>query len=109
MKRNIIVGLLLVSMSVCQGQEWFSSFDVAKRLARVQNKMLFVMWEDSFQDTLPLFTVADNGKALVIDLSKDTSLDSIIWEYFVPVKLPNLNMSILVKQQNIEGTVISTS
>lgn len=87
MKRTILLIVFSLIVSVCNGQEWFTSFDVAKRLAIVQNKMLFVLWEESFQNTVPLLIESDNGKVSVIDLSKDNRLDPIIWEYFVPVRI----------------------
>ena len=72
---------------ICIGQEWFTSFDVAKRMAIVQNKMLFVVWEDSFASGVPVYVRANDGKVSVIDLANDTSLDSIIRNYFIPVRI----------------------
>lgn len=72
---------------ICIGQEWFTSFDVAKRMAIVQNKMLFVVWEDSFASGVPVYVRSDGGKVSVIDLANDTSLDSLIRNYFVPVRI----------------------
>ncbi len=105
MKRSLLLGLFLLSINLSQGQEWFTSFDVAKRMARVQNKMLFVLWEDSFSDTLPLFTVTDNGKVNVVDLSRNTSLDSLIWDYFIPVKLPESEFEKFNKEAKNRGLI----
>jgi hypothetical protein len=90
-------------VSVCSGQEWFTSFDVAKRLARVQNKMLFVLWEESFDYSIPLVINSDSGEVAVIDLSRNTSLDSIIWQYFVPVKLSELEYKSFIKAADGRG------
>lgn len=87
MKRTILLVIISLIVSVCKGQEWFTNFDIAKRLALVQNKMLFVIWEDSFDDTILFLANSDSKDISFIQLSKDTSLDSIIRVYFVPVKL----------------------
>jgi len=72
-------------------QEWFTNIDVAGRLALVQNKMLFVVWEESFNGSIPVLVNSDAGDTVVIDLANDTSLDSIIKAYFIPVRLPEAN------------------
>ena len=97
MKRILLPLLFSLTASLCFGQEWFTSFDVAKRLALVQDKMLFAVWEDSFKYPVPLFTVAENGKVAVIDIAKDTSLDAVIWEYFIPVRLPEFEYENFIK------------
>ncbi len=91
MKRIILLSIFTLITSLCNGQEWFTSFDVAKRLAIVQNKMLFVLWEESFNVSIPVMITTENGQKAVIDLSLNNSLDPIIWEYYVPVKLSELN------------------
>lgn len=84
----LIVIAVICSVNFCQSQEWFTSFDVAKRLAIVQNKMLFVLWEESLDYPYPLLIKNENGQTELIDLSKNEAIDSLIWEYFVPVLLP---------------------
>lgn len=103
MKRTILLAMFSLFVSVCSGQEWFTSFDVAKRLARVQNKMLFVLWEESFDYSIPLVINSDSGEVAVIDLSRNTSLDSIIWQYFVPVKLSELEYKSFIKAADGRG------
>lgn len=88
MKKTILIALFTLVVGVCNAQEWFTSFDVAKRLALVQNKMLFVVWEESLIDTYPLLFKAENGNLMVVDLSVNDGLDPLIWEHFVPVLLP---------------------
>ncbi|MGJ8594177.1 MAG: hypothetical protein ACSHXF_16630 [Aquaticitalea sp.] len=88
MKRFLFPILFSLFVTAGNAQEWFTSFDVAKRLARVQDKMLFVVWEASFDTPIPMLVRSESEKVVAIDLSKETSLDSIIWEYFVPVRLP---------------------
>ncbi|NNK83330.1 MAG: hypothetical protein HKO92_09415 [Flavobacteriaceae bacterium] len=65
-----------------------NSFDVAKRLALTQNKMLFVMWEDAYEKPYPGFINDDQGNSYYIkDFFRNDFLNSKIWEYFVPVIL----------------------
>lgn len=90
-KLVLLLSLTLLSVNYCKAQEWFSSIDIAKRLALVQDKMLFVVWEASLNDTYPLLYTDENGDLIIIDLSKDTSLDAVIWDQFIPVKLPESN------------------
>jgi hypothetical protein len=88
MKKTVLIVLFTLMVGVCNAQEWFTSFDVAKRLALVQNKMLFVLWEESMDYSYPLLFNNDKGNLMVVDLSENDSLDPIIWEHFIPVLLP---------------------
>lgn len=85
-----------------QAQEWFTNIDVAGRLALVQNKMLFVAWEDSFNGSIPVLVKSGAGN-VYIDLANDTSLDSVIREYFVPVRLPEANYQAFLKAAEGRG------
>jgi hypothetical protein len=84
----LLFAITLMTSNFCNAQEWFTSFDVAKRLAIVQDKMLFVIWEESLDDVYPLLYNNAKGDLVVTDLSEDNSLDELIWEHFVPVLLP---------------------
>lgn len=88
--KKLVLFFSIVSMSVsyASAQEWFSNFDIAKRLALVQDKMLFVVWEESLYYSYPLIYNTDKGEIIAVDISQDDSFDSIIWEYFIPVLLP---------------------
>ena len=88
MKKTVLLFLMiLTSASFCNAQEWFKSIDVAKRLSLIQDKMLFVVWEESLDYPYELLYTANNGDLIITDLSKDTSLDAVIWEHFIPVLL----------------------
>lgn len=89
MKKIALLSIILLStLNTSYSQEWFTSFEVAKRFATVQNKMLFVIWEDSLNDVYPVAITNEKGKESFIDLSVDDKIDALIWEHFVPVKLP---------------------
>ena len=90
--------LLSFTFNFCQTQEWMNSLDVAKRLALVQDKMLFVVWENTTLDTFPV--ILDNGKGGVIvgDLFKDNDINQIVWEYFIPVIIKESNYEALFNE-----------
>ena len=88
MKRIILISLLsLFSISTGFAQEWMTNLDIAKRLARVQNKLLFVMWEESMEYDFPVVYKDDNGIMYFTDLFQDESINQVLWDYFVPVVL----------------------
>ncbi|MEZ4802188.1 MAG: hypothetical protein R2797_05395 [Gelidibacter sp.] len=97
MKKLLLITAFSMITGCCIAQEWFTSFDVAKHLALVQNKMLFVLWEESFSGSIPLMVKSDSGTTIVIDLAKDTSWDTVIKEYFVPVRLQEANYEAFIK------------
>jgi hypothetical protein len=95
MKKAVFLFFLIsFTFNFCQSQEWMNSLDVAKRLALVQDKMLFVVWENTTLDTFPV--ILDNGKGGVIsrDLFEDNDINQVVWEYFIPV---------IIKESNYEA------
>lgn len=91
--KNLILTIVLFTFAInlCQSQEWMNSLDVAKRLARVQDKMIFAMWENATVDSLPVFLKSKNGKYIIGDLFADKEINRLVWDYFVPVKLQEAN------------------
>lgn len=80
--------LLLFSISIngfSQAQEWMTSLDIAKRLALIQNKMIFAVWEDVTLDAYPVLVYDNKGNLIIVNLFSNESLNELIWEYFVPV------------------------
>ncbi|RZV54001.1 MAG: hypothetical protein EX254_11665, partial [Flavobacteriaceae bacterium] len=89
MKKNILLLLLAFMISVpvlCQN--WFTSFEVAKRMALVQDKMLFVMWEGSLKYPYYVLVKNNRGKLILVDLKMNEDINEKIWEFFVPLLLP---------------------
>ncbi|MCK7590067.1 hypothetical protein M0G43_05750 [Subsaxibacter sp. CAU 1640] len=103
MKKTFLILVFGLMVSVGQAQEWFTSFDVAKRLALVQDKMLLVVWEGSFEYSIPVSYTAVNGNRTVIDLAVDKTLDPIIFNYFVPVRLQEVNHLDVMKKAEGRG------
>ena len=89
MKRCILFFILTLSTSsLCFSQQWMTSLDAAKRIALVQDKFLFVIWEDAALIPYPVIMNDDKGNAIVFENMFDhEEINRIIWEYFVPVKL----------------------
>ena len=89
MKKAILIFVLFILVSKqAKAQEWFTSFEVAKRLALVQDKLLFVMWEGSMEYDFPVTIFDANGAAEIVFLSQNELVQQLIWKHFVPVKLP---------------------
>lgn len=83
----VLIVFSVLSFNFCMSQPWMESLDVAKRLARVQNKLLFVMWEESTEYDYPVYYIDENGITVMTDLFKDQDVNKALWEHFVPVKL----------------------
>lgn len=86
-------GLLFLTLSLtlsnyCVSQEWLTSLEAAKRIALVQDKFLFMMWEDATTIPYPVIMTDTNGTEIVFDdLFKNEEINQIIWNYFVPIKV----------------------
>ena len=90
-KYLVTVFLCLSSFFVAQSQDWMESLDVAKRLARTQNKIILMVWEESMYYPFPAVLKDENDKNIFIrDLYASEPLMEIIWEYFIPVKVNEL-------------------
>lgn len=78
--------ILIASFQLSQAQEWMTSLDVAKRLAAVQNKMIFMIWEDAATMPFPIKVVNNNGRIIFVkDMFDNESINGLIWEHFIPV------------------------
>ncbi|MEY8847541.1 hypothetical protein AB9K26_01900 [Psychroserpens sp. XS_ASV72] len=85
---------LVFSVVLCLGmianvlsQDWMTSLEVAKSLGLVQNKLLFVIWEDAYYNPYPVLIKDAKGNAVVEDMLSNDSLNEAIWKHFVPVVL----------------------
>jgi hypothetical protein len=96
-KLIILLSIAILSQNFCIAQDFFTSISVAKRLALVQDKMLFVVWEESLDYPYPLLYNDSKGNLIIIDLSNDKSLDAVIWEHFIPVILSEVEYERLLK------------
>ena len=86
MKKYLILFMLsVIQLGFSQSQEWITSMDISKRLAMVQNKMIFAVWEDATLDGYNVLIDDENGNKLIVDMMDNEKLYDIICEYFVPV------------------------
>ena len=110
MKNIILIFLFTIStFGFSQSQEWMTSLDVAKRLALVQNKMIFAVWEDTALEKFPVFIEDEEGKVLIVDLFNNEGLKEILWNYFVPVKIRESSYPYLfekIKGKRNEGYIL---
>ena len=102
MKKAILFLILINSITINYAQDWFTSLEVAKKLALVQDKMLFVMWEESMKYDYQVIMYDENGNGVVVKISKDEFIENLIWENFVPVLLPEYTYPELSK--NVKET-----
>lgn len=88
-KISVLVGLLFcLFVSNAQTENWMTSLDIAKRLARTQNKPILMVWEEATLYPLPVLVATKNRRNIVVsDLFSSIELNKIVWEYFVPVKV----------------------
>lgn len=91
--KNVIMVLLLIlsALNLSQAQEWMTSLEIAKRLALIQNKMIFAVWENATFEAYPVLVNDNKGNQIIVDLFDNENLNEIIWEYFVPVILSESN------------------
>ncbi|MCA0132847.1 hypothetical protein [Winogradskyella alexanderae] len=87
MKKYIVVPLLVVMFgSFLHAQQWMRSLEIAQKLALVQNKMIFMVWEESTFYDYPVVVQNKKGRYLVIpNLFSDEKISPLIWQNFVPV------------------------
>jgi hypothetical protein len=78
-------------------QEWFTSLEVAQRLALVQNKMLFVIWEGDLETIYPVILNDEKGNVFFANIIENEFVSKLIWENFVPVRLPEYKYAELSK------------
>jgi hypothetical protein len=88
MKKTILLFVFVLAVSnFCFAQEWFTSLEVAKKLALVQDKMLFVMWENATSYPYPVLIKTEKGESIITDLFEGERINNLIWDYFVPVTI----------------------
>jgi len=97
-KAVLLLVISLVMTNISHSQEWFTSLDIAKKLAKAQNKMLFVMWEDALSYYYPVIINDDRGNEIGINLADNDFVNNMIWEYFVPVLVVETEYEELSKQ-----------
>jgi hypothetical protein len=87
MKRKLIPFLfLLFGVNLSFSQDWMTSLPIAQKLALVQNKMVLMVWEEATFQDYPVFIETSRGHLVFIkDLFFEDSINSFIWENFVPV------------------------
>lgn len=103
MKRYVF--FLLLSFFIVQishSQEWMTSLDAAKRIALIQDKFLFMIWEDAAKVPYPVIGYNARGHEIVYDdMLGNKEINELIWKYFVPVKVSESAFAQLYDQAKI--------
>lgn len=97
MKKTYLLIVFSLMIGFGNAQEWFTSLEVAQRLALVQNKMLFVIWEGDLEDVYPVILKDDKGTVFFVNITENEFVSNLIWENFVPVRLPEYKYAELSK------------
>lgn len=102
-KKISLLILFICLFNISQSQEWMTSFDAAKRIGIAQNKLLLVVWEHTSFDHISTIML-DKERLIVVrgkDFLYDEKVSEFLWNYFVPVKLPEDDYEVLFSE--IEG------
>jgi len=92
--KNAILKLLLVVLmtNTASAQEWMKNLQIAQALAKVQNKMVLMVWEETTTYQYPVIVKDENGRTIFINnLFEDENVSPLIWEHFVPVIVAEYN------------------
>ena len=86
--KNALLKLLLVVLmtNTASAQEWMKNLEIAQALAKVQNKMVLMVWEETTSYQYPVIVKDDKGRTIIINnLFEDEAISPLIWQHFVPV------------------------
>ncbi|MBL86123.1 MAG: hypothetical protein CMO82_05620 [Winogradskyella sp.] len=94
--KNVLLKLLLVVLMVntatVSSQEWMTNLEIAQTLAKVQNKMVLMVWEETTTYQYPVIVKDEYGRTIFINnLFEDENVSPLIWEHFVPVIVSEYN------------------
>lgn len=92
MKKLITCCIIWTSMfQLSFAQDWLTSFEAAKRLAAIQDKLIIMVWEETSLYQYPVLIIYENDKVQVQNLFNNEPLNSVLWEHFIPVIVPEYN------------------
>ena len=87
-KHFIIIALVLFAINLSSAQAWMTNLEIAQSLAKVQNKMVLMVWEETTEYQYPVYVRDNNGRTIFIrNLFKDENVSPLIWEHFIPVQI----------------------
>ena len=91
--------ILCLTFTLSSAQEWMTNLEVAERLALAQNKMLVVVWEDTYyKGVAATVNNVEKQEVFIENMFSKPVLDSLMWEHFVPVILSEDNYSSLFEK-----------
>lgn len=101
MKRFVL--LLLVGFTLAlPAQNWMESMEIATILARGQNKLVLMVWQEASEYPLSVIVENDQGRDIYIkNIFESPELTKLLWTYFIPVKVDEVFYEDMLKE--IEG------
>ena len=100
MKKGVLFLMItLATTNLCMSQDWMTSLDAAKRIALVQDKFLFMIWEEAALIPYPVIIYSENGNEILFEnLFDNKDINQLIWDYFIPVKVSESHYAELYDQ-----------
>ncbi|WP_179008558.1 hypothetical protein [Winogradskyella forsetii] len=77
---------ILFTINMSHAQPWMTNLEIAQSLAKVQNKMVLMVWEEATTYPYPVLVELDDGRtAFIQNMFEDETVSPLIWKHFVPV------------------------
>ncbi len=98
MKRFVLLLLVGFTLSL-PAQNWMESMEIATRLARGQNKLVLMVWQEASEYPLSVIVENDQGKDIYIrNIFDSPELTKLLWTYFVLVKVDDIFYGDMLKE-----------
>ncbi|WP_178989364.1 hypothetical protein [Winogradskyella schleiferi] len=77
---------ILFTINMSHAQPWMTNLEIAQSLAKVQNKMVLMVWEEATTYPYHVLVELDDGRtAFIQNMFEDETVSPLIWKHFVPV------------------------
>lgn len=92
--------LVLVGFSLClPAQNWMESLEIATRLARGQNKLVLMVWQEASEYPLSVIVKNEQGKDIYIrNIFDSPELSTLLWKHFVLLKVDEVFYGDMLKE-----------
>ncbi|MDN3494104.1 hypothetical protein [Winogradskyella bathintestinalis] len=86
--KNFTIALILFyfTHNISNAQPWMTNLDIAQSLAKVENKMVLMVWEEATTYPYHVSVNLSNGTTVIVEnMFTDETISPLIWKHFVPV------------------------
>lgn len=98
MKRFVLLLLVGFTLSL-PAQNWMQSMEIATRLARGQNKLVLMVWQEASEYPLSVIVENSEGKDIYIrNIFDSPELSKLLWKHFVLVKVDEIFYGDMLKE-----------